>query len=93
MHDPALQMDNVVMHQSWVYDEQIGTKPLKGYEDARPGSWFAVFKVENDAVWQLVKEGKVKGFSVEGFFGTKPAQMKEEVLFQKITDILKCVQD
>lgn len=33
------------------------------------GAWFGIVKVEDDLTWNgLVKEGKINGFSVEGFF-------------------------
>ncbi len=32
------------------------------------GSWIASYYIENDKVWQDVKDGKFKGFSMEGVF-------------------------
>ena len=32
------------------------------------GTWFVKMKVNNDEIWNSVKEGKVRGFSIEGFF-------------------------
>ena len=40
----------------------------KGYDEAPEGSWFISMKVENNEVWQSVKDGTFKGFSVEGVF-------------------------
>jgi hypothetical protein len=87
-HDSALQMEGITMFQSWITNKELGIAPLKGYEDAGEGSWFGAFKVENPAVWQLIKEGKVKGFSIEGTFGLRPVQLSEEEIFHKIADIL-----
>jgi hypothetical protein len=87
MHDDDLQVSGVTMFHSWIYDEQLGTKPLRGYDDAKEGSWFGVFKVENKDVWDLVKQGKVKGFSIEGTMGIKRRFSDEEIL-NKIKSIL-----
>jgi hypothetical protein len=55
-------------------------------------------KVNNDEVWKDVKEGKVKGFSIEGYFADKyemslkPAVIEpetEEELIEKLKEILK----
>lgn len=31
-----------------------------------PGAWVGVVKIENDEVWQMVKDGDITGFSFEG---------------------------
>ena len=54
------------------------------------GSW--VVKVDNDEVWnEYVKTGKVKGFSIEGYFADKAEAKKitEEEMNQKIVETLK----
>ena len=40
----------------------------KGFEDLPDGSWFGSYKVDNEAVWNDIKAGTFKGFSVEGMF-------------------------
>ena len=42
--------------------------PPKGYEDVADGSWFVSYLIDNEDVWQRVKSGEFKGFSVEGVF-------------------------
>jgi len=64
MHETAL--DGVFMFESFIIDDMKQTP--KGYEQLPEGSWFGSFKVENDDVWQQVKSGDFKGFSVEGLF-------------------------
>ncbi len=61
---------------------------LPQQDEAIKDSWFGSFKVENDEVWQMIKDGKVQGFSVEGIFNYK-TQSKEEKMMQDIIDILK----
>ena len=51
-------------------------------------------KVNNEQVWSDVKAGKVKGFSIEGYFADKleMSQMTEEdILLEKIKQII--IQD
>ncbi len=64
MHETAL--DGVFMFESFIIDEMKPTP--KGYGKLPEGSWFGSFRVENDDVWQQVKEGDFNGFSVEGLF-------------------------
>ena len=45
------------------------------------GTWMISMKVNNDEVWEdYVKSGKVKGFSIEGYFTDKVAMSKIEEL-------------
>jgi predicted ABC-type ATPase len=94
MHDSGQVMDGITMFESWIVDENRGIKPMKGFEDVKDGSWFGSFKVENDEVWQMIKDGKVQGFSVEGIFNYKtnlPEPTKEEKMMQDIINILEQV--
>jgi hypothetical protein len=65
---------------------------MKGFEDAKDGSWFGSFYVENEQAWQLIKEGKVKGFSVEGFF-EYPIEKKEPTYAeQKLAELAELLK-
>jgi hypothetical protein len=62
---------------------------MKGFEDVPDGSWFGSFKVDNDEVWKLVKEGKVRGFSVEGQFNyRKTGDKRIEQLWENVLGVL-----
>mgnify|MGYP003336935001 FL=1 len=87
-HDSGQVKDGITMFESWIVDEKRGIKPMKGFEDVNDGSWFGSFKVENDDVWQMVKDGKVKGFSVEGIFNYVKDKTKEEKMMEDIINIL-----
>lgn len=91
MHDPKKQVDGVTMFESWIVNRELGKMPIKGYDDVKDGSWFGSFKVENDDVWQKVKDGTFQGFSVEGIFGYSDRVSKEEAMVQKIKEILRSV--
>jgi hypothetical protein len=41
---------------------------MSAFKDLPDGTWFISAKVENDEVWNKIKSGEVKGFSVEGIF-------------------------
>ena len=66
------QLDGVYMFESYLIDRERGVNPPNGYEDAKDGSWFGSFKVENDKVWE--ERDQFTGFSVEGVFGMMPAR-------------------
>lgn len=57
---------------------------VEGFEECADGSLFAEFHINNDEVWEKVKDGTYRGFSLEGIFDLSPEQDKNEV--QEIVD-------
>jgi hypothetical protein len=53
--------------ESWLVEGKNDKSQNYGYQ-LEDGVWFGGMYVENDEVWSEVKEGNVKGFSVEGMF-------------------------
>jgi hypothetical protein len=75
-HEKKLTGLSVV--ESWIIeDEEKDKSKLYGF-DLPKGTWMISMKVNNDEVWNDVKEGKVKGFSIEGYFADKFEMSSEE---------------
>lgn len=91
-HNQQMQLDDVVMFESFISDKERGILPMRGFEDAPDGSWFGSMKVDNDYAWQEVKAGNVKGFSVEGIFEYSKKASKEQELVEQIKKILSQVK-
>jgi hypothetical protein len=73
----STELDGVYMFESYLIDRDRGINPPKGYEDAKNGSWFGSFKVDNDKVWE--DREQFTGFSIEGYFGMQPTDTEIEV--------------
>lgn len=69
--------DGIFMNQLFVKDTEKGVSP-KGYEDYKDGSLFAQFHIANDSVWNEVKKGTYKGFSLAGVFNVEPKEETKE---------------
>lgn len=91
MHDPEQKVKGVTMFESWLVDSKRGIQPMKGFEGVADGSWFGSFYVENDKVWQDVKDGKFRGFSVEGMFDYEQPLTAEENALKKISELLNVI--
>jgi hypothetical protein len=74
MHEADMQVEGVTMFESFISDSKRGIKPMEAFKDLPDGTWFGSFYVENPKVWELVKSGEVKGFSVEGMFDYEAPQ-------------------
>jgi len=92
MHDPNQIEGGVTMFESFISDKSRGIAPMKGFEDAPDGSWFVSMLVENESVWEQVKQGMINGFSIEGIFNYTPKLSQDEVKMQKIKDILSNIK-
>jgi hypothetical protein len=53
--------------ESWLVEGEHDKSQNFGYA-LEDGIWFGGMSVENDDIWSEVKQGTVKGFSVEGMF-------------------------
>jgi len=87
MHSADMQLQGVTLFEIFQSDKERGIMPMKGFEDLADGSLFGSMYVDNDQAWQLIKEGKVKGFSVEGNFGMKGKDKYDEQM-EEIISIL-----
>lgn len=66
--DHKTQIEGCILFETYLLDFERGIMPPKGFEDAKDGSWFVSYYVESDNVWNEIKQGTWKGFSVEGYF-------------------------
>lgn len=68
--------DGIYLNEFFIKDTAKGIDPT-GFEQVNDGSLFAIFHVENDEVWNAIKEGTFKGFSLSGLFNTELVQLNK----------------
>jgi hypothetical protein len=79
------KFDGATVVESWIIDNPEMDKS-KQYGFSLPkGTWMISMKIEDENVWKQVKEGKYKGFSIEGYFADK-LEMSEEVALESYSD-------
>ena len=78
-HDMNQKVDGVYLAETWLVEDEVHDKAnLFGYSP-KVGEWFGSYKVDNKAIWdEYVKTGRVKGFSVEGYFADKLIEQSKE---------------
>lgn len=87
------KINDLSVVESWIVEDTEMDKSKKYGLNAPVGTWMVSMKVNNDTIWNdFVKTGKVKGFSIEGYFADKLEMSlqkeKEEELINKIKDII-----
>ena len=92
-----MSVQNLTVVESWLVDNPKMDKSVNYDLDVPKGTWMVSMKVNNDEIWNdYVKTGKVKGFSIEGFFSDQANRPKEQIeeeleansLINKIKDII-----
>ena len=92
------EIQGLTVVESWIVEDTQKDKSAIYNLSVPIGTWMASVKVEDDGIWNdFVKTGKVKGFSLEGYFADKLESKKElskqqsedDVLIEKIKQLLK----
>jgi hypothetical protein len=79
------KFDGATVVESWIIDNPDMDKS-KQYGFSLPkGTWMISMKIEDENVWKQVKEGKYKGFSIEGYFADK-LEMSGEINLESYSD-------
>ena len=69
------ELKGLTLVESWIVEDKAKDKTALYGLDVPVGTWMGSVKVENDDIWNdYVKTGKVKGFSIEGYFADKIEQ-------------------
>jgi hypothetical protein len=83
-------LNGVSVVESWIVDDPSKDKQQVFGMDYPKGTWMVSIKIEDDAIWNKVKEGKLNGFSVQGYFLEKAKFSKDNTnKLEEIKNILK----
>ena len=87
------QVDGVLTIESWIKEGDMDKSKLYGF-DLPDGTWFVKMKIENEQMWEKIKQGELKGLSIEGYFVDKMEQLSktkytDENILEALADILK----
>ena len=75
-----LAVKGVSLIESWIVEDPNMDKTNLYKLDAPEGAWAVVMKIDNDEIWEDVKQGKYLGFSIEGFFSQKEQELTKQEL-------------
>ena len=91
------ELSGLSLVESWIVEDDVHDKSRKYGMNVPVGTWMGAVKVNNDEVWNdYVKTGKVKGFSIEGYFADKMERPKDSVGLsedKEADDLLKKIKN
>ena len=74
------ELSGLSLVESWLVEDEVHDKSRKYGMNVPVGTWMGAVKVNNEKIWnEYVKTGKVKGFSIEGYFADKMERPKESI--------------
>lgn len=74
-HNDNRFVEGVTLRELFIKDTEKGINP-KEFEDISNGSLFATYHIENNEVWEQIKQGTFNGFSIECYVDVE--EVKEE---------------
>lgn len=88
----AMPVNNLTVVESWVTTGAHDKSMNYGFE-LPEGTWMIGVKVDDEATWQAVKNGEVKGFSIEGWFAPmSETQVQEKDLEKLLAELAKALE-
>jgi hypothetical protein len=85
-------LEGMSVVESWIIEDEKTDKSKLYNFNLPKGTWMISMKVNNDEIWNKVKAGEVKGFSIEGYFVDKYEmslqESEEDRLINAIRDLI-----
>ena len=82
------EINGLSLVESWIVEDKVHDKSVKYGMDLPLGTWVGSVKVNNEQIWnEFVKTGKVKGFSIEGYFADKMERPKDQTIKDELAKI------
>ena len=79
-YEHEVKLEGLSLVESWIIEDSEKDKSRAYGLEYPVGTWMVSMKVNNDDIWtNYVKTGKVKGFSIEGYFVDKVNFSKQEL--------------
>ena len=75
-HDTKLS--GITAVESWIVADKDRDKSAVYGIDVPEGTWMLSLKVDNEDIWQKVKDKSVKGYSIEGYFTQKMSKLSKQ---------------
>jgi hypothetical protein len=92
-----LKLEGMSVVESWTVTNPKTDKSVNFGKEYPSGTWVTMMKVDNDEVWAKVKNGEIKGFSIDALLGLEQInlnkqEMTEEVKKNIVDDVINGVK-
>ena len=78
------KVEDVSVVESWIVEDPSMDKSTHYGFEVPQGTWMVKLQVANDEVWSEIKDGKLRGLSIEGYFSDKVEEMSQSLSMKKV---------
>ena len=86
------RVSGVLTVESWIKEGEQDKSNLYGFKGLPLGTWFVKMSVQNDEIWSKIKDGTLKGLSIEGYFIDRMETMSKAITDEQIRTAYKELQ-
>tara|TARA_R110002020_G_scaffold475369_1_gene709769 strand:- start:5 stop:727 length:723 start_codon:yes stop_codon:yes gene_type:complete len=93
-HEHSERVSGVLTVESWIIENpKMDKSTLYGFSLPK-GTWMVKMRIDNDELWSKIKDGSLKGLSIEGYFTSKMEKMSEtsptdQEILEALNEIIK----
>lgn len=74
-----LKLEGMSVVEAWTVENPETDKSANYGKTYPKGTWVTMMKVENEDMWSKVKNGEIKGFSIDALLGLEQVQLKTNI--------------
>ena len=84
------RVSGVLTVESWIIEDTKKDKSTLYGFSLPVGTWMVKLRIDNDEMWNKIKDGELKGLSIEGYFINKMEKMgKQQFSNEEIREAIK----
>lgn len=84
-----IEVEGITYFESYILNKERNIAPVE-FNDLPNGTWIMSAKVENEELWKLIKDGTIRGFSIDAVLTSTPA--KDEIdTIDDLIDYIKSI--
>ena len=74
-----IKLEGMSVVEGWTVQDPNNDKSNAFGKTYEKGTWVTMMKVDNDEIWNKVKNGEIKGFSIDALLGLQEINLKTEI--------------
>lgn len=83
-----IDVNGVTFFESYIINKERGICPVE-FSDIPDNSWVVTAKIDNDELWELIKKGEIRGFSIDCTAQFKESKSDTIDTIEELVDYLK----
>lgn len=82
-------IDGLTVVESWIKTSDNDKSISLGLDNLEIGTWFIGCKVDNEDIWEKIKNKEFKGFSIEAFVNFEQFSKMDESFWERLKSIIE----